>query len=255
MDLELEGKVALVTGASTGIGWAAARLLAAEGAQVVGVSRSAPGELPGGVTHFACDLRDPDAPARAVGHAVSTHGQLDVVVNNAAAAVVHSGFVDEGEEAWAATINLNLMAAVRLMRSSMPHLVESRGAIVNVTSVNSRLPSSDGVSYSAAKAALLNLGKAVATEYAGQGVRVVTVSPGLTATPMWLGDEGIASQIAGSAGGDPDVIAEATANSTPLARFLTPEEVAVWICFAASPRASALTGAEIVVDGGLTPTI
>jgi NAD(P)-dependent dehydrogenase (short-subunit alcohol dehydrogenase family) len=127
--------------------------------------------------------------------------------------------------------------------------------IVNVTSVNSRLPAEDATAYSASKAALLNVGKAVATEYAAKGIRVVTVSPGLTATPMWLGSDGVASQIAALQGSTLDEVAEATAASTPLRRFITPEEIANCICFLASSRASAVTGSELVVDGGLTPTI
>jgi NAD(P)-dependent dehydrogenase (short-subunit alcohol dehydrogenase family) len=127
--------------------------------------------------------------------------------------------------------------------------------IVNVASVNARVPSRQGSAYSASKAALLNFGKSVAIEYASQGIRVVTVSPGLTATPMWLGDGGIASQIADWGAGEPEAIAAATAASTPLGRFLTPEEIASCICFVASPRASAVTSTEFVVDGGVTTTM
>jgi NAD(P)-dependent dehydrogenase (short-subunit alcohol dehydrogenase family) len=127
--------------------------------------------------------------------------------------------------------------------------------IVNVASVNARVPSPQASAYSASKAALLNFGKSVAIEYASQGIRVVTVSPGLTATPMWLGDGGIASQIADWGAGEPEAIAAATAASTPLGRFLTPEEIASCICFVASPRASAVTSTEFVVDGGVTTTM
>lgn len=255
MVLGLGEKVALVTGASTGIGRATALLLAAEGAQVVGVSRRPPEEPVNGVTHFGADLSDSEAPARAVAHTLEQHGRLDVLVNNAAGGKVHDGFLDEDLDSWVATLNLNLLAAVRMMHAAMPHLLVRGGAIVNVTSVNSRLPADDAPAYSASKAALLNLGKAVATEYAARGIRVVTVSPGLTATPMWLGADGVASQVAAKSGGDASEVADAAAKGTPLGRFLTPEEVAACICFAVSERASALTGAELVVDGGVTPTI
>ena len=255
MDLNLAGQVAVVTGASTGIGRATAVALAAEGVKVVGVSRHAPDDQVDGVSHFVADLSQPDAPDRMIEHVIGLHGRLDIVVNNAASGRVFQGFLTEGPDEWSATFDLNLMAAVRAIHAAMPYLVESGGVIVNVTAVNSLLPAEDAASYSALKAALLNVGKAVATEYAAKGVRVVTVSPGLTATPMWLGSNGVASQIAVLQGSTPDEVAQATATSTPLRRFITPEEIANCICFIASPRASAVTGAELVVDGGLTPTI
>lgn len=255
MDLKLSGQVAVVTGASTGIGRATAVALAAEGVSVVGVSRREPDALVDGVSHFIADLSQRDAPARVIDHVIGLHGRLDIVVNNAASGRVFQGFLSEGPDEWSAAFELNLMAAVRTMHAALPYLVERGGVIVNVTSVNSRLPADDAAAYSASKAALLNVGKAVATEYAARAVRVVTVSPGLTATPMWLGSDGIASQIAALSGSTADEVAVATAASTPLRRFITPEEIANCICFIASPRASAVTGAELVVDGGLTPTI
>lgn len=244
-----------MTGASTGIGRATAIALAAEGVKVVGVSRREPDDPADGVTHFIADLSEGDAPARMIDHVIELHGRLDIVVNNAASGRVFEGFLFEDSKEWSATFELNLMAAVRAMHAALPHLVERGGVIVNVTSVNSRLPANDAAAYSASKAALLNVGKAVATEYAAKGVRVVTVSPGLTATPMWLGSDGIASQIAALQGSTLEEVAEATAASTPLRRFITPEEIANCICFLASSRASAVTGAELVVDGGVTPTI
>lgn len=255
MDLELSGRVAVVTGASTGIGRATAIALAAEGVLVVGVSRRPPERDVPGITHVTGDLADPEVPARVVGHAISLHGRLDIVVNNAAIGKLSEGFLGEDASQWLGTFNVNLMAAVRTMQAAMPHLLQRGGVILNVTSVNSRMPSKDAASYGASKAALLNLGKAVATEYAARGIRVVTVSPGLTATPMWLGPEGVGSQIAARTGGQLDEIAKATAARTPLGRFIRPEEVADCICFLASPRASAVTGSEVVVDGGLTPTL
>jgi len=255
MDLELNGKVAVVTGASTGIGRATAVALAAEGVQVVGVSRRPPEFETEGIGHFAADLSEPDAPRRAIDHAVQNHGRIDILVNNAALCPVFDGFLAESSDDWSATFNLNLMAAVRAMQAAIPHFTDRGGVIVNVTSVNSRWPAVYSAAYSAAKAALLNVGKAVATEFAARGVRVVTLSPGLTATPMWLGVDGIASRVGALRGSGADEVAAATAASTPLERFITPEEMADCICFVASPRASAVTGTEFVVDGGVTPTI
>ena len=255
MDLKLDGQVAVVTGASTGIGRATAIALAGEGVQVVGVSRRPPESESKGISFFSADLSQPDAPQLVIEHVLGLHGRLDIVVNNAAAGQVYEGFLSEEADGWAKTLDLNLMAAVRVMQAAIPRMKDRGGVIVNVTSVNSRLPAPDAAAYSASKAALLNVGKAVASEFAGQGIRVVTVSPGLTATPMWLGAEGIAHQVASMKGSSPSEVADETAASTPLGRFLTPEEVASCICFVSSPRASAVTGTELVVDGGLTPTM
>jgi NAD(P)-dependent dehydrogenase (short-subunit alcohol dehydrogenase family) len=255
MDLSFNGHVAVVTGSSTGIGRATALALVAEGVQVVGASRRAPAEVVDGISDFEVDLSQPAAPATLIEHAVQRHGRLDILVNNAATGRLGTGVLDADDDGWVDTVNLNLLAAVRATQAAIPHLLERGGVVVNVTSVNARVPSPQAAAYSASKAALLNFGKAVAVEYAGKGIRVVTISPGLTATPMWLGAEGVASQIAAWGDGDAEAIAAATAASTPFGRFLTPEEIASCICFMASPRASAVTGAELVVDGGITPTM
>lgn len=256
MDLQLTNKVAIVTGASTGIGRASALALSGEGARVLGVSRRPPESSVSGIDHFAADLSDEHAPRRVVEHALATYGRLDILVNNAAAARLFEGFLDQSVEDWSALFNLNLLSVVRMMQCALPHLEREGGVIINVTSVNSRMPSIDVPAYSAAKAALLNVGKAIAVEYAARGVRVVTVAPGLTATPMWLGrPEGAASQIAAKSETTPDQVADTVAASIPSKRFLTPEEIGDCVCFLASPRASGVTGSELVIDGALTPTI
>jgi len=255
MDLRMAGQVGVVTGASTGIGRATAIALAAEGVLVVGVARREPDGEVKGVTHFSADLSLPETPQRMIEHAIDVHGRLDILVNNAAVALVVEGFLDQDLDQWSRTLELNLMAAVRAMHAAIRHMTEDGGVIVNVASVNARLPAQDGAAYSASKAALLSVGKAVAGEYAAQGIRVVTVSPGMTATPMWLGDDGIASQVSAIKGTAASEIIDETAASTPMKRILDPEEIANCICFVCSPRASAVTGAEFVVDGGLTPTM
>ncbi len=255
MDLQLEGLVAVVTGASTGIGRATALALAGEGASVVGASRRPPDEDVKGVTHVAIDLASTEGPASLVHQAVELHGRLDILVNNAAMGQISPEPLVQDDRLWIDTLNLNLLAAVRATRAAVPHLLVNGGAVVNVSSVNGRVPAAEAPAYSASKAALLNFGKAVSSHYASRGVRVVTVSPGLTATPMWLGEEGIAAQLHGLGAGEAASIAEGAAASTPMKRFLTPEEIASCICFVASPRASAVTGTEFVVDGGVTQTM
>lgn len=187
MQLNLTGRVAVVTGASKGIGLAVVRTLVDEGALVVAASRTAPPALEG-VTHVAADLTDPDAPAEVIARAVELHGRVDILVNNAGGPVdghplPHAGFLTRSDEDWRAIVDFNLHAVVRTCRAALPLLVESEGCIVNVSSANARQPSPFNAEYSAAKAALTNLGQALSEEFAPQGVRVNTVSPGPVVTP------------------------------------------------------------------------
>ena len=192
MDLNLTDRVAIVTGASRGIGLAVARTLAAEGARVVAVWRTARPELVAtGARHLGADLMDPGAPADVVARVVAEHGRIDIVVNNAGGPVAvsplpHAGFLTRGDADWAGIFELNLHAVVRLCRAALPVMVEQGGGgIVNVSSANARQPAPSNVEYSAAKAALTNLGTALSEEFAPQGVRVNTVSPGPVTTPRW----------------------------------------------------------------------
>ena len=117
------------------------------------------------------------------------------------------------------------------------------------------MPATDAAAYSSSKAALPSLGKSVSLEYAAQGVRVITVSPGPTATPMGRGDDGVARQVGELTGQSSEDVANEAAASIPIKRFLRLEEIADSICFLAAVRASGITGTEVVVDGGLTPTM
>ncbi len=171
MDLGLTGKVAVVTGAGKGIGLAVARALHAEGARVVAGSRTVTPELAAVADAVAVDLATPDGPARLVARAGD---RIDILVNNVGIAPPRpAGFLSVTDEMWAATWNLDLMAAVRAMRAALPVMVAAGGgAIVNVASVNARLPDPLVVDYSAAKAALVNVAKSVSKEFGGRGVRV-----------------------------------------------------------------------------------
>jgi NAD(P)-dependent dehydrogenase (short-subunit alcohol dehydrogenase family) len=139
----------------------------------------------------------------------------------------------------------------------LPQLIERKGAIVTVASVNASLPDPLVVDYSAAKAASVNFFKSLSKEFGPQGVRVNTVSPGPVSTDLWLGKGGVAETVAGSgaAGGDPQAVAAQAAAGSVTGRFTTPEEVAALVVFLASDRAGNLTGADIIIDGGLTPTL
>jgi NAD(P)-dependent dehydrogenase (short-subunit alcohol dehydrogenase family) len=141
MDLELEGKVAVVTGASKGIGLAVAQTLAAEGVRVVAASRTRTPELDAlDVHHVAVDLMDPDAPAEVVAHAVEAFGGVDLLINNAGGPppgdrLPHGGFLTRSDEHWRAMLDFNVLSAVRACRAAIPLMLEgSGGAIVNVAS-------------------------------------------------------------------------------------------------------------------------
>jgi NAD(P)-dependent dehydrogenase (short-subunit alcohol dehydrogenase family) len=189
MDLGLAGKVAVVTGASKGIGLAVTRALVAEGASVVAGARST-GGLAGldGVHPVAVDLATADGPIRLVEEAVATFGGVDILVNNVGAVRPRlDGFLAITDAEWEATLNLNFLAAVRTTRAALPHLLDrAPSTIVTIGSVNAFLPDPGVIDYCAAKAALGNFCKALSKEYGPRGVRVNTVSPGPVETDLWL---------------------------------------------------------------------
>ncbi len=259
MDLELAGKIAVVTGASKGIGLAIVEELAAEGAKVVAGARTV-AALEGidGVTPFAVDLVDPDGPARLVAQAVDGLGGIDVLVNNVGAVHLRlDGFVNISDDDFRATFELDFFSAIRATRAAVAAMLErGSGTIVNVVSVNATFqPDGAVLDYGAAKAALLNVSKALSQELGPQGIRIASVSPGQVATDLWLGDDGVAATIGAKAGVSADSIrAQATAG-IPTGRFTTPREVATLVTVLASPRTANVNGSNFVIDGGLIKTL
>lgn len=253
MELGLSGRVALVTGASYGIGAAVADSFILEGAQVFGTSRSVP-QSRDGLVHLSLDMSEPDAGNKAVVACLQQFGRLDVLVNNVGSGRVGTGFADESDEIWQKFWELNFMSAVRTARAALPSLTVHGGVIVNVSSVNGRLPEAGIYAYSATKAAMNNLTVNLARECAGRGVRVVGVAPGPVETPLWLGPEGVAAQASALGGGDAESIIAGARKSVPIGRFSTAVEVADLIAFLASPRAASITGTTVTIDGGMTPT-
>jgi NAD(P)-dependent dehydrogenase (short-subunit alcohol dehydrogenase family) len=256
MDLELQGKVAVVTGGSKGIGLAVAETLAAEGAKVVVGARSVDA-MPAvdGIDAFAVDLGTPDGPAALVAHAQELHGgAIDVLVNNVGGAPVRlDGFLALTDDDFAKTMNLNFYAALRAIRAVLPVMVEQGGgAIVNVASVNAILPDPNVFDYSVSKAALVSASKALSQEYGGQGVRINDVSPGPVATDLWLGEHGVAAQFAAAGAEGAKAGAEA---AMVTGRFTTPQEVATLVALLASPRTANVTGSQYAIDGGLVKTL
>jgi NAD(P)-dependent dehydrogenase (short-subunit alcohol dehydrogenase family) len=217
MDLHLSGKLAIVTGASKGIGLAITNALVSEGVRVVAGARSFEGGLAGQdgspVHRVVVDLSTSDGPANLVDAAIKELGGIDLLVNNVGAARPRTGgFLSVTDDDWLAALTINFLAAVRTTRATLPHLLDRTGAsIVTVCSVNAFLPDPLVIDYSAAKAALLNFSKSLSKEVGSRGVRVNTVSPGPVATALWLGNTGVAQTVGRAAGINPDDVAQGAA--------------------------------------------
>jgi NAD(P)-dependent dehydrogenase (short-subunit alcohol dehydrogenase family) len=261
MDLKLSGKIAVVTAASKGIGFAVTRALVDEGARVVAGARNAESlaGLPG-VTAVAVDLATPEGPARLVQRAIDEHGRVDVPVNNMGGVRLRlAGFLATSDEEFAWAMNMNFYTALRATRAAVTQMLkQAGGAIVNVASVNAFFqPDGGTIDYGAAKAALLNLTKSLAEELGPRGIRVNAVSPGPVSTDLWLGENGVAQTVARATGVDAGTAREkvvASIGGFATGRFTTPEEVATLIVLLASERTGNVTGANFVIDGGLVKT-
>ncbi len=264
MDLKLRDKVAVVTGASKGIGLAVTKALVAEGARVIAGARDVGGELGtlsqrGAVHAVSVDLSTPDGPRALVAQA-DDYGGVDVLVNNVGAVALRlDGFLSVTDDEWSSSLNLNFMAAVRTTRAALPLMLKrDGGSIVTVSSVNSFLPDPAIIDYCASKAALTNFSKALSKEIGPKGIRVNTVSPGPVETALWLGPEGVAATVAKASGVDVDTARKqvvASQGGFATGRFTRPEEVADLVLFLASYRSGNITGADFVIDGGLIKTL
>jgi len=264
MDLGLTGKVAVVTGASKGIGLAIVRGLIDEGVRVVAGSRSGSAELDelaagGDVLPVRVDLSHPDAPARLVARAAE-FGGLDILVNNVGAVTPRTeGFLAVSDDDWIATLQLGFLAAVRATRAAVPMLLErGKGAVVTIGSVNAFLPDPGVIDYSAAKAAVWNLSKSLSKEFGPSGIRFNTISPGPVATDLWLGESGVAATIAEKTGVDFDTAKArvvASQGGFTTGRFTEPGEVADLVLLLASDRAGNVNGSDFLIDGGLVKTL
>jgi NAD(P)-dependent dehydrogenase (short-subunit alcohol dehydrogenase family) len=258
MDLELENKVAIVTGANKGIGFAITQALVAEGAYVVAGSLTTE-NLDGldRVIAVPVDLVAADGPARLVQRAIDEYGRVDVLVNNVGAVRIRvGGFLSTSDEEFAWALQMNFFTGLRATRAALgPMLEQGAGAIVNIASVNSFFePDAATIDYGAAKAAVVNLSKSLSQEFGPRGIRVNCVSPGQVSTDLWLGDHGVAETFAKTSGVDADTIRETAAAATATGRFSTPEEVATLVTMLASARIANVTGANYVIDGGLIKT-
>ena len=241
MDLNLQNKSVIVTGACGGIGAVIARGFAAEGARVTATDLPAAIDAQTGdadIETFAADLRASSEVDALVAHAVERFGGLDVVVNSAG--ISEPSPIRETDEAsWQRVIDINLSAAWRLCRAALPALQDTRGNIVNLASFAGKRGTlfGDNASYTASKAGIIGLTHALALEGAAQGVRVNAVAPGPVDTPMLQA-----------------LPAEKRAQLSaliPLGRLISTKDVADAVVFLASERAAAITGEIMDVNGGL----
>jgi NAD(P)-dependent dehydrogenase (short-subunit alcohol dehydrogenase family) len=259
MDLELTDKVAVVTGASKGIGLAVTQSLAAEGAHVIAGARTV--DSLGGldrVSPIEVDLVEPGGSERLVRTAVDEHGRLDILVNNVGGVKLRTdGFLSITDEDFERSLQLNFFAALRATRAAVAQMTgQAQGTIVNVASVNAFFhPDGLVVDYGAAKAALVNVAKALSQELGPKGIRINSVSPGPVATDLWLGDHGVAVTIGESAGVGADAVRAQAVAGMPTGRFTTPQEVATLVALLASPKTANVTGSNYVIDGGLIKTM
>jgi NAD(P)-dependent dehydrogenase (short-subunit alcohol dehydrogenase family) len=261
VDLGLNGKRALVTGASKGIGLAITEALVAEGVSVVAGARTTTPALDalvaaGSVEVVRVDLASASGPGE-LAEAALRSGSLDILVNNVGAVTPRlAGFVAVSDDEWLHTLTLTFLAAVRTTRAVLPAmLADRRGSIVTVGSVNAFLPDAVVIDYCAAKAALANFSKALSKEVGPHGIRVNTVSPGPVTTDLWLGEQGVAAAVSGAQSVTAADVVHGQEQQAATGRFTTPTEVADLVVLLASDRTGNVTGSDFVIDGGLTTTL
>ena len=241
--LDLSGMVVAVTGAGGGIGQGIARRFSEAGASVVAHTRTTDlgplvDSLPGPAAEVAADLRNHDGPRRVVEAAVSSFGKLDTLVNNAAVQTV-AGLAEMDDKEWRVMVDTNLTAVHRLTQAVAAHLIsrKSPGSVIHISSIEGSQPAPFHGHYAVTKAGMIMHARAAALEYGSHGIRVNSVSPGL------IHRQGLEEQW-------PEGVARWKA-AAPLTRLGTPEDVADACLFLASPLARWITGADLVVDGGV----
>ena len=244
IDFELEGKVAIVTGASRGLGRAAATALIEQGVRVLAVARTLAGlqELeslaPENVHARQCDMHDTEDVAKLPGEAIDAFGRLDIVVNNAGIAPA-GRFLEQADNVWDDVIAVNVTAPAALTRAAGKHMVQQgSGKIINIASTSGILGKAMLVAYSASKGALLQFTKALSAEWASKGVQVNAIAPGAFATDAQR-----------AVLDSPDIL-ERRLRKIPAKRMGESEEIGPLICYLASAKSDFVTGGVFVIDGG-----
>ncbi len=261
MDLELKNKVAIVTGASRGIGEGSAMMLAEEGCDVFLVARSSADleRVAANVrsktgrraaTHVA-DLMDPKAPAAAVAAAMQAFGRIDFLVNNAGA-TKRGNFFELTDDDWASGYGLKFLGAMRMTRSAWPHIRVNKGAIVNIIGIGSRTASAEFTIGGSVNSALVNFTKATGDIGRTDGVRVNAINPGHIQTSRL--EKRVEAAMTKTNGTREDAIKSMIAE-LGINRFGQPEEIGRLVAYLCSPKADFIHSTVIDMDGGETLAI
>ena len=254
MEMGLEGKVAIVTGAANGIGLAASAALAAEGAHVFGgdIEPAPLRELEGSVEAVEVDLMSDAGAATLIAAAQQAHGRVDVLVNVVGGARHRKTFTEVGDEDWIWMWEFNFLSMVRACRAAVPTMIAGGGgSIVSVASDAGRQPDPFFVDYCVAKASMISLSKSLSIEYGSQGIRSNVVTPGGTLTPGFV--EFFDKSAAPDWGMETEEAIDHFAKNIrrmPLGHLGKPEDVAAAIVFLASDAAKQVTGSDYRIDGG-----
>ncbi|HEX7306654.1 SDR family NAD(P)-dependent oxidoreductase [Lentzea sp.] len=258
MDLQLEGKRVLVTGASKGIGLAVVRAFIAEGASVVATARRSTPELAAtGAVFVPADLATADGPVKLVEAVLGQDPRLDALVNNAGGGDDRPDGMYEDpfsgdDDTWANVFALNLNAAVRTTRAALPALAEARGSVVNISSSSARAPHTAPLPYSAAKAALNAFTRGLAEATGRAGVRVNAVTPGATRTDLLVGPDGLVAGMAAHLGVDHAALVAGLPEQFGMVSgdLVDPGEIARAVVLLSSPAMPSAIGSNWTVDGG-----
>ena len=254
MDLDLQGKRAVVTGASLGIGEAVVKMLAEHGADVSFCARNPEAvnmlssfePANGSIKGFVADMGKKESTDSFIG-SVQEDGPVDILVNNVGASPSRN-FLYMTDEDWQELHELNLLSAVRCTRAFLPNMREKKwGRVIMVSSSAGKYPNAALIDYGTTKAAMISMSKSLAKKYGSDGVLVNSILPGLIHTAMW---ERAATEIAEATGGNMEDVIRNNGSSVPVGRYGTSEEVASLITFLCTNAASYISGTSIEVDGG-----